>query len=130
MKKLMSLVALAVVASVVAASAQEVLSANAVGYVKRAVPAGKLQIVSVPFDNIANEDGTYKFGETQIANDLPQGSSVMFWDTATQGWSGGMKSSKGWNKAQADKVLSAGEGFFVKTATEGTWKAKKPFTWP
>ena len=64
MKKLMSLVALAVVASVVAASAQEVLSANAVGYVKRSVPAGKLQIVSVPFENIASDDGTYKFGET------------------------------------------------------------------
>ncbi len=114
MKKLMSLVALAVVGSVVAASAQEVLSANAVGYVKRAVPAGKLQIVAVPFDNIASETGTYKFGETQIANDLPQGSSVMFWNTESQGWSGGTKSAKGWNAAQANKELAVGEAFFVK----------------
>ncbi len=130
MKKLMSLVALAVVGSVVAASAQEVLSANAVGYVKRTIPAGKLQIVSVPFDNIASEDGTYKFGETQVANDLPQGSSVMFWNTESQGWSGGAKGAKGWNAAQANKVVSAGEGFFVKTAAEGTWEAVKPYTWP
>ena len=114
MKKLMSLVALAVVASVVAASAQEVLSANAVGYVKRAVPAGKLQIVSVPFDNIASEDGTYKFGETQIANDLPQGSSVMFWDDAKQGWSGGSKSAKGWSAGEANHVVVPGEAFFVR----------------
>ena len=114
MKKLMSLVALAVVASVVAASAQEVLSANAVGYVKRAIPAGKLQIVSVPFENIASEDGTYKFGETQIANDLPQGSSVMFWDDANQGWSGGAKGAKGWSAGQANHVLVPGEGFFVR----------------
>ncbi len=225
MKKLMSLVALAVVGSVVAASAQEVLSANAVGYVKRTVPAGKLQIVSIPFENIASEDGTYKFGETQIANDLPQGSSVMFWDAEAQVWGGGTKGAKGWgsyaNKeiavgeafflrnnsgadlevtaagevpsaekqtrayaggsalsiaadpypvdvafgdtelsgqlpqgasvmfwdadnqvwgggtkgakgwgSYANKVISAGEGFFIKTASEGTWEAAKPYTWP
>ncbi len=114
MKKLMSLVALAVVASVVAASAQEVLSANAVGYVKRAIPAGKLQIVSVPFENISSETGTYKFGETQIAQDLPQGSSVMFWSEESQVWSGGGKSAKGWAAAQANKELAPGEAFFVK----------------
>ena len=114
MKKLMSLVALAVVGSVVAASAQEVLSANAVGYVKRAVPAGKLQIISVPFDNIASETGTYKFGETQIANDLPQGAGVMFWSTENQGWSGGVKGAKGWNAAMANRELAVGESFFVK----------------
>ena len=119
MKKLMSLVALAVVASVVAASAQEVLSANAVGYVKRAVPAGKLQIVSVPFDNIASADGSYKFGDTQIANDLPQGSSVMFWDPESQVWGGGSKGAKGWNAGQANKVLNAGEAFFIKNNSDG-----------
>ena len=113
MKKLMSLVALAVVGSVVAASAQEVLSANAVGYVKRTIPAGKLQIVSVPFDNIASDEG-YKFGETQIANDLPQGSQVMFWDDVAQSWSAGGKGAKGWNAAQANHVLAVGEAFFVR----------------
>lgn len=116
MKKLMSLVALAVVGSVVAASAQEVLSANAVGYVKRTVPAGKLQIVSVPFDNIASEDGTYKFGETQIANDAPKGTSVMFWDAEKQVWSPGTKGAKGWSAAEANTVLTVGEAFFIKSA--------------
>lgn len=120
MKKMMSLVALAVIGSVVAASAAEVLSANAVGYVKRAVPAGKLQIVSVPFVNMANEeDGTYKFGETQIANDLPRGSVVMFWDAELQGWGAGSKGAKGWSAGQANHVLEPGEAFFVKnTGTE------------
>ena len=117
MKKLMSLVALAMVGSVVAASAQEVLSANAVGYVKRAVPAGKLQIVSIPFENIASEDGTYKFGETQIANDLKQGSEVMFWDDAKQVWSGGSKSAKGWSAGEANHVVVPGEAFFVRNNT-------------
>lgn len=119
MKKLMSLAALAVVASVVAASAQEVLSANAVGYVKRAIPAGKLQIVSVPFENIASEAGVYKFGETQIANDLPQGSSVMFWDADSQFWSAGAKGAKGWAAAQANHEIAIGEAFFVKNNSSG-----------
>lgn len=115
MKKMMSLVALAVIGSVVAASAAEVLSANAVGYVKRAVPAGKLQIVSVPFVNMANEEtGTYKFGETQIAQDLPVKSSVMFWDAEKQVWSAGAKGTKGWAGGQANYELQPGEAFFVK----------------
>lgn len=117
MKKLMSLVALAVVGSVVAASAQEVLSANAVGYVKRTIPAGKLQIVSVPFDNIASEDGTYKFGETQIANDAPQGTSVMFWDAENQQWAVGSKGGKGWG-SYANKALAVGEPFFLQSASD------------
>lgn len=116
MKKLMSLAALAMVGSVVAASAQEVLSANAVGYVKRTVPAGKLQIVSVPFSNIASDDGSYKFGDTQVAIDAPRGTSVMFWDVEKQGWSAGTKGPKGWSAAQSNQVLSVGEAFFIKSA--------------
>ena len=130
MKKLMSLVALAVVASVVAASAQEVLSANAVGYVKRTVPAGGYQIVSIPFDNIASEDGSYKFGDTQVAQDLPVGSGVMFWNAESQVWAGGNKNAKGWPAAQSNRVVQAGEGFFIKSATESAWEAVKPYTWP
>lgn len=117
MKKLMSLVALAVVGSVVAASAQEVLSANAVGYVKRTIPAGGYQIVTIPFDNIASEDGSYKFGETQVANDLPVGAGVMFWNAESQVWAGGTKNAKGWPAAQANRSLAVGEAFFVKNAT-------------
>lgn len=113
MKKLMSLVALAVVGSVVAASAQEVLSANAVGYVKRTVPAGGFQIVSIPFDNIASEDGSYTFGETQVAEDLPTQSQVMFWDAAAQSWKSGRKTAKGW-QAMASQPIQPGEAFFVK----------------
>ena len=114
MKKLMSLMALAVVASVVAASAQEVLSANAVGYVKRTVPAGKLQIVTVPFDNIASEDGSYKFGETQVAQEAPKDTTVMFWDPESQSWDAGSKGKKGWDEAQYEHPLIPGEAFFLK----------------
>lgn len=91
-----------------------VSSANAVGYVKRTVPAGKWQIVSIPYRNFAAEDGMYKFGETQVANDLPQGSSVLFWSEGDQAWSVGGKTAKGWGGAVANHVLGSGEAFFVK----------------
>lgn len=119
MKKAMMVFAAAALAGSLVASAQEVLSANAVGYVKRAVPAGKLQIVSVPFDNMASEEGSYKFGETQIANDLPAKSAVMFWSDTQQAWVAGTKGAKGWSAGDANHVLAPGEAFFVKnTGTE------------
>ena len=115
MKKLMSLAALAVVGSVVAASAQEVLSANAVGYVKRTIPAGgKFQIVSVPFVNLGSDDGSYKFSDTQIAEDLPLLSEVMFWDDTAQSWITGRKTGKGWTGLPTEPI-KAGEAFFIKS---------------
>jgi hypothetical protein len=108
------------VGSVVAASAQqEVLSANAVGYVKRAVPAGKLQIVSIPFENISSEDGSYKFGDTQIANDLVKGDTVMFWYPESQTWSGGSKGAKGWSVGISNYPVKVGEAFFIKNNASG-----------
>jgi hypothetical protein len=89
-------------------------SANAVGYVKRMLPAGKCQIVSIPYRNLATEDGTYVFSDTQVANDLPQGSSVLFWSEGDQAWSGGSKTGKGWEAAAANHVLGVGEAFLVK----------------
>lgn len=119
MKKAMMVFAAAALAGSLVASAQEVLSANAVGYVKRTIPAGQLQIVSVPFDNMASDDGLYTFGQTQIANELPAKSVVMFWDAELQGWGAGTKGSKGWSAGQANHVLQPGEAFFVKnTGTE------------
>ena len=54
----------------------------------------------------------------------------MFWDSANQGWVGGNKGgTKGWGN-YAKRPVAAGEGFFVKTTTEGKWEAAKPYTWP
>ena len=100
----------------------EELSADALGYAKRTVPARKWQIVSMPFRNFHSGDGTYKFGETPVADDLPQGSSVLFWDGEKQAWTGGGKSAKGWAPAQANHVIGTGEAFFVRNNSDADLK--------
>ena len=110
-KTLWIAIAGALVASVIAASAQEVLSANAVGYIKKTLPAGaKLISLSVPLNSMT--EASIVFGRTSVASEAPVGSTVFFW-TGTA-WSGGTKGSKGWQAAESNKVLAAGEAFFLK----------------
>lgn len=112
----------ALVASVMAASAQEVLSANAVGYIKKTLPAGgDLVAMSIPLDSMTESD--IVFGRTSVAQEAPVGSIVSFWSEGTQVWVGGGKSTKGWAAAQSNKVIQAGEGFFLK----GNPVATEPF---
>ena len=103
----------ALAASVVAASAQEVLSANAVGYIKKTLPAGaKFVMVTVPLNSMTETSNV--FGRTSIAQEAPQGSTVYFWDTVLQQWAPGNKGQKGWQPGQSNRVVLAGEGFFLK----------------
>jgi hypothetical protein len=120
MKKMMSLMALAVIGSVVAASAAdtEVLSANAVGYVKKTIEPGQIAAIVYPFDII---DGSategVKFTEMQIAQDLEGGAKVHFWNGT--GWDTFSKSpvaALGWLGEAKNKVVSDGEMFFVQPA--------------
>ncbi len=112
-KTLWIAIAGALAASVIAASAQEVHSANAVGYIKKTLPAGgKWVAMSIPLDSMTNS--SLVFGETSVAAEAPVGASVAFWDPIAQSWIAGGKSGKGWSPAQETKVLEPGEGFFLK----------------
>ena len=112
-KTLWIAIAGALVASVLAASAQEVLSGNAVGYIKKTLPAhGKLVALSAPLNSMT--ESTIVFGRTSIAAEAPVNSVVYFWDPTLQVWSGGGKSSKGWGGAQSNRVIASGEAFFMK----------------
>ena len=112
-KTLWIAIAGALAASVIAASAQEVLSANAVGYIKKTLPAnGKLVALSAPLNSMT--ESSIVFGRTSVAQEAPVGAVVYFWDPALQGWSGGSKSAKGWGGAQSNKVIASGEAFFLK----------------
>ena len=112
-KTLWIAIAGALVASVLAASAQEVLSGNAVGYIKKTLPAsGKLIALSAPLNSMT--ESTIVFGRTSVAAEAPVGSTVFFWDPVLQVWSGGAKSTKGWQPAQSNKVIASGEAFILK----------------
>jgi len=102
----------ALAASVIAASAQEVLSANAVGYIKKTLPAGgDLVTMSIPLNSMTASSNL--FGATSVAAEAPVNSVVYFWDPILQKWNPGTKSSKGWG-ALSNRVVVAGEAFFLK----------------
>ena len=131
MKKLVwGLVGVALAASVVAASAQEVLSANTIGYIKKELPgSNKLICLTIPLFSMT--EGSNVFGRTSMAQEAPNGSWVYFWDTVNQTWQGGVRSTKGaWAPGQSNYVIKAGEGFFLKstnaTVTEITIAGEVP----
>ena len=107
-------------ASIVAASAQEVLSANAVGYIKRTVPAGGgFQTFAVPLNSMTESSNV--FGRTSIAAEAPRGTTVYFWTlTPTPGWASSTKGLSGWSAAFSNRGVVPGEGFFMKSATTST----------
>ena len=113
MKKILLASALVLAIAVSAAVAQEVLSQNAVGYIKVPTIAGKFISVAQPLNNMGKAEN--KFGETSVAQEAPQGTIVSFWSAEGQGWSGGLKGAKGWQAGQSNRVIAAGEGFFLKS---------------
>jgi hypothetical protein len=92
----------------------------------RVIPGNKA------FGSVANPYPVdFKFGESDIAKNASQGSTVFFWDNTLQGWGGGVKGVKGWQPGQSNYVVQAGEGFFLKEAEAvTTLKTQKPYTWP
>jgi hypothetical protein len=122
-KTLWIVIAGALVASVIAASAQsEVLSANAVGYIKREINSGgKFQTFTVPLYSMS---GSVLFTNTSVAQEAPVGTAVYFWDPTFNGGAGGWDSVTrgtftGWGKFNT-KTLASGEGFMLKSPTNST----------
>ena len=111
-KSLWVAIAGALAVSVVAASAQEVLSANTIGYIKKQLPAeGKLITVSVPLFNMTAVNNI--FSNLSIAAEAPAGSVVSFWDDNDQRWVGGAK-GKTWAANVVTQIVDVGEFFFIK----------------
>ena len=75
MKKILLASALVLAIAVSAAVAQEVLSQNAVGYIKVNLPANKFVSVAQPLNNMGKAEN--KFGETSIAQELPRSLCIL-----------------------------------------------------
>lgn len=106
----------ALVASVVAASAQEVLSANAVGYIKKEVPpAGDLVPITIPLEAMDSVDVI--FTNSSVASEAENGSIAYFWSLTNQEWQSSTKSTKDakWGGAAVGKAMDVGEMFFLKS---------------
>lgn len=117
-KSLWIAIAGALAVSVVAASAQEVLSANTIGYIKKELPAGgDLITVSVPLFNMSAEQNV--FSNLSLAAEAPVGSTVSFWDAVQQRWVGGTK-GKSWAANVVTQVVGSGDFFFLKGPATST----------
>ena len=118
-KSLWIAMGVALVASVVAALAQEVLSANAIGYIKRELPSGgKLITVAVPLYNMTAANNV--FSNLSISAEVPTGSLASFWDQGQQKWVGGAKGTKGWDANVKTQIVDSGEFFFIKGPATST----------
>ncbi len=99
-------------AGVLAVSATDVFSVNAVGFVNVTVPAGQFSIVANPLNA---SDNTL----TNLLASVPSGSAVYRFDIANQGFSTYNKTSRGWTgtgldgKTAGQVVFNPGEAFFV-----------------
>lgn len=113
-KSLWVAIAGALAVSVVAASAQEVLSANTIGYIKKQLPAeGKLITVSVPLNNMTAVNNV--FSNLSLAAEAPFGSVASFWNPVAQSWSIGIRKTKGgWDSNVATQIVASGEFFFIR----------------
>ena len=117
-KSLWIAIAGALAVSVVAALAQEVLSANTIGYIKKELPAGgKLITVSVPLFNMTAANNV--FTNLSLAAEAPAGSEASFWDANDQRWVGGSK-GKSWAANVATQIVDSGEFFFIKGPATST----------
>jgi hypothetical protein len=107
MKKAVGII-LGVVLLAPAAMSQEVLSANAVGYIKKTVNPGEFAFIQTPFVNI---DGSAHTISTLLP-DVPNLTNVLLWDQVQQVYVQLSKNFLGtWS---ADPVVDRGEAFFVQ----------------
>lgn len=114
------LISAIVALTVVAALAQEVFSVNALGYIKKTLPPGGDMIcLNLPLDSMV--EGSNVFGRTSIAQEVPNGTTVSFWDIDSQRWMSGLKNTKGvWAPASSNYTIRVGEGFFLMSPTNST----------
>lgn len=89
---------------------QEVLSRNAVGYIKKTINPGEFAYIQNPFVKIPPATGDFTVSE--MLSDVPNGTTVLTWDTSNQAYVGTTKNFLGqWTP---DPVIARGEAFFVQ----------------
>ena len=110
MKKITAILLGTLIASSAALAQNEVLSKNAVGYVKRTVSDGALDLITVPFVNLNEANNTISnvFG---AASNLTQ---VSLWIPSSQQYATFQKAKGTWG-ANGTNVISRGAGIFFRS---------------
>jgi hypothetical protein len=109
-KILAGILAVSMTAGLVSAQEQtNVLSRNAVGYIKRAIPANSLELLTVPFESLAEDANTIE----SVFGGLDNGAQVTVWDVDTQTYRTFQKAKGSWGNAGTN-IVARGEGMFVR----------------
>lgn len=111
MKKLIiATLALTVVGSSVLAQTNQVLSRNAVGYVRVEAPSNKLNMIRLDFINLAGSPYTVT---NLFGNQLSQGAVVYIWDISNQVYRTESKQLRGWSPGT--NAIRRGYGIFMQS---------------
>lgn len=117
MKKLaLAILGLTVVSSAVMAQTNQVLSRNAVGYVRVDAPSNKLNMVRLDFVNLAG--GLYAVTNL-IGTQLAQGSAVYAWDLSNQTYRTANRLARAWDAGGTNQIRR-GEGMFIYSASNAS----------
>lgn len=111
MKKTTAILLGSLIASSAALAQSNVLSRNAVGYIKQSAPANQLNMVSLTFESM---DGAAYTVTNLIGSQLPVGSSVFIWNRANATYVTENRTRSGWTPGT--NVINRGDGLFIRSA--------------
>ena len=97
------------VGSMAFGQATQVVSRNAVGYIKVTIPKGTLMMIQTPFENL-NGSGYYSIGEL-VGSNFPSGTVSYFWNKNLQQYKSENFTTR-W--IPGTNTFSRGEGLFLK----------------
>lgn len=114
-----------VLASVIAAfvsqaQAQEAYSANAIGVIRKTIPAGGQILLSIPLDLEGMDDATASiaFNDLPFLSKFPTKSTANIWDTQNNCWISGAKKISGkWDGPITNCNLHAGQALFLQNGS-------------
>ncbi|HMO52786.1 MAG TPA: hypothetical protein PKE26_16770 [Kiritimatiellia bacterium] len=117
MKKATAIILGTLIASSAALAQTNVLSRNAVGYIKVPVESNKLYLVSNPFVPL---DPTGDIVTNMLAA-VPNGTTISVWDEGSQGYISYSKSARGaWGANATTSRIARADAFFIKMPAAGT----------
>lgn len=95
-------------------------SSSAVGVIKKTLPANSFSFLSFPLD--ASNGAELKFSDTPLMG-LPNGSSVMVWDTDSATWVSASKTARGGWSSFSNRVIEVGQPIFVYNYSDNSYEA-------
>jgi len=103
-------VGLSLITSAALAQSNQVLSRNAVGYVKVDALSNKLVLARMDFENLSGSSWTVT---NLLGSQLPVGSIVTIWDRVNYRYVGEARTRSGWSPGT--NVIRRGDAFFVRS---------------